>query len=54
MKDTCKESKTIYARFKAKAERIAKENGIELPETYYRYGFCECWKCRKDIIDLGG
>ncbi|RKU21399.1 hypothetical protein C6500_06480 [Candidatus Poribacteria bacterium] len=44
---TCKQAK---ARFHVKVNEIAKQTGIKLPDRYYRYGFCECWRCRREII----
>ncbi len=43
----CKQAKKL---FHAKVNKIAQETGIELPNRYYRYGFCECWKCKREII----
>ena len=33
-----------------KAKNLCEEIGIDLPKTYYRYGFVKCWKCEKEII----
>lgn len=46
----CKKCKSIYQRFQVKVKRIAKATGIEIPTTYYRYGFYRCWKCKREII----
>ncbi len=43
----CKQAKT---RFQVKVNQIAKQTGVELPNRYYRYGFCKCWKCKREII----
>lgn len=43
----CKQAKT---RFHVKVNKIAKQTGIKLPDRYYRYGFCECWRCKREII----
>ena len=45
--DTCKQAKE---QFQIKVNKIAKRTGIELPDHYYRYGFCSCWKCKREII----
>lgn len=47
---TCENCKSTYAQFHAKAKRIAQAIGLELPKAYYRYGFCKCWKCKREII----
>ena len=47
---TCRKCKQAKEQFRIKVNKIAKETGIELPDRYYRYGFCECWKCKRDII----
>lgn len=47
---TCENCKSTYAQFQAKAKRIAHAIGLELPKTYYRYGLCKCWKCKREII----
>jgi len=47
---TCEECKLTYSKFQTKAKKIAKANNIELPTTYYRHGFCKCWKCKREII----
>jgi hypothetical protein len=50
---TCDKCKSIYSRFQTKAKQIAKANNLELPKTYYRYGFCKCCKCEREIIVFG-
>ena len=47
---TCRTCKQAKARFQVKVKEIAKQTGIELPVHYYRYGFCKCWKCKREII----
>lgn len=47
---TCKECKSAYLKFQAKVKQVAKASNIELPTAYYRYSFCECWKCKHEII----
>ena len=47
---TCGACKQAKARFEIKVKEIAKQTGIELPTHYYRYGFCKCWKCKREII----
>ena len=47
---TCGACKEAKARFQVKVKEIAKQTGIELPIHYYRYGFCKCWKCKREII----
>lgn len=46
----CEKCRSIYSKFQDKAQKIAKANKIELPTAYYRHGFCECWKCKREII----
>lgn len=46
----CKECKLAYSKFKDKANHVAKASRIELPAEYYRYSFCRCWKCTREII----
>ncbi len=47
---TCTTCKQAKERFQVKVKEIAKQTGIELPVYYYRYGFCKCWKCKREII----
>jgi ribosomal protein S27E len=47
---TCDQCKTIYTRFNKKILQIAKASNLELPKVYYRYSFCKCWKCKREII----
>lgn len=47
---TCEHCKSNYVKFQAKARQIAKANNLEIPTEYYRYGFCKCWKCKREII----
>lgn len=47
---TCDQCKTIYTRFNKKIQQIAKASNLELPKKYYRYSFCKCWKCKREII----
>ena len=47
---TCGTCKRAKEQFQARATEIAKQTGIELPNRYYRYGFCKCWKCKREII----
>jgi hypothetical protein len=46
----CRRCKQAKEKFHYKVNIIAKRTGIELPESYYRYGFCKCWKCKREII----
>lgn len=46
----CKNCKLTYFRFRKEAEKIAKISNLKLPKTYYRYGICSCWKCKREII----
>jgi len=46
----CSNCKSTYSEYKVKAKRIAKASGIDLPDTYYRYGIIECWNCKQEII----
>jgi hypothetical protein len=47
---TCKKCKQAFIQFQDRINRIAKINNIILPTAYYRYGFCNCWKCNREII----
>lgn len=47
---TCDKCKSIYLKFRDKANQVAKVSNIELPSAYYRYGLCNCWKCKREII----
>lgn len=47
---TCEQCRSNYSRFQVKVRQIAKASGIELPKMYYRYGFCKCWKCKREIV----
>ena len=47
---TCRACKQAKTRFHVKVNEIAKQTGIKLPDRYYRYGFCECWRCKREII----
>ena len=47
---TCRACKQAKERFQVKINEIAKQTGIELPNRYYRYGFCKCWRCKSEII----
>jgi len=47
---TCPTCVRNFKRFQAKAARLAQTTNIDLPREYYRYGFCSCWRCRKEIL----
>jgi hypothetical protein len=47
---TCDKCKATYLKFQAKVKQVAKASNVELPAAYYRYGFCKCWKCKREII----
>lgn len=47
---TCDKCKSNRVKFQAKIEQVAKANNLELPKTYYRYGFCQCWRCKREIV----
>lgn len=47
---TCDKCKSAYLRFQAKVKQVAEISNLELPTAYYRYGFCKCWKCKREII----
>lgn len=47
---TCDKCRSIYLKFQAKARQIAQASNIDLPTTYYRYGICKCWKCKREIL----
>ncbi|MDP2809490.1 MAG: hypothetical protein Q8O34_05025 [Rhodocyclaceae bacterium] len=39
-----------YGQFMQEIKRVSKETGIKIPESYYRYGICRCYKCEKEIL----
>ena len=47
---TCGTCKRAKEQFQVRANEIANQTGIELPNHYYRYGFCKCWRCKSEII----
>ena len=47
---TCKKCKQTIKQFDTIVNEIAKQTNVELPDRYYRYGFWECWKCKREII----
>jgi hypothetical protein len=47
---TCRKCKSSYSAFQTKAQRVAKATDIDLPTSYYRYGLCNCWKCKRYIV----
>ncbi|SHF89037.1 Competence protein CoiA-like family protein [Caldanaerobius fijiensis DSM 17918] len=55
LKDTlpsfvCEQCKISWTKFKEKANKIAQETNIQLPNHYYLYGIHRCWKCGKEIL----
>ncbi len=46
----CDKCKSAYLRFQAKVKQVAEASNLELPTAFYRYGFCRCWKCKREII----
>jgi hypothetical protein len=47
---TCSKCKVRLSQFIEKAKKLAAISRVLLPETYYRYGFENCWKCHKQIL----
>lgn len=47
---TCPKCVQNFKRFEAKTAQLSRKTNIELPTEYYRYGFCPCWRCRKEIL----
>ncbi len=47
---TCKRCKQSMKQYDVKVNEIAKQTNVDLPDRYYRYGFWECWKCKREII----
>jgi hypothetical protein len=41
---------TPFERFQYKTLQIACQTNLELPNSYYRYAPCQCWKCHKEIL----
>ena len=47
---TCRTCKQAKERFQVRVSKISEQTGVKLPPDYYRYGFCKCWKCKREII----
>lgn len=47
---TCNDCKQKLIKYISRAEKISKLSNIELPSSFYRYGICRCWKCKKEIL----
>ncbi|MFZ1083230.1 MAG: competence protein CoiA family protein [Candidatus Kryptoniota bacterium] len=43
----CQTCADTLKEFNAKVSEIAAERRISIPTSYYRYSFCQCWKCKK-------
>jgi hypothetical protein len=46
----CKECQDFNKKFISKANLIAQKSLIPLPNKFYRFGICICWKCNKEIL----
>lgn len=46
----CGKCKSVYQKFQLKINQISEKSHIKLPTTYYRHGFCICWKCKREIV----
>lgn len=46
----CRNCDSIIRRFEDRIIQIARDNKIDIPKAYYRHGFCNCWKCHREII----
>jgi hypothetical protein len=46
----CQTCEDNLKKFNTKITTIAATKGISLPTSYYRYSFCQCWKCKKPTI----
>lgn len=46
----CKQCRDGLSLLLSKAESIAKKTDIQLPKEYYRFSFCDCWKCGEEIL----
>ena len=50
MNEENKQEDIYYSQFMQEIKRVSKETGIKIPELYYRYGLCRCYKCDKEIL----
>ena len=46
----CQTCAANLKKFNAVVSKIATAARILLPTSYYRYSFCECWKCKKPTL----
>ena len=47
---TCEKCLNRFEKFKIKTNEISKKANLTLPNSYYRYSFCDCWNCREEIL----
>lgn len=47
---TCTECRSHADTFKVKALQVAMNSKVPLPEAYYRYGLCGCYRCGREIL----
>lgn len=47
---TCKDCHQRLENLQQETARIAKNLGISLPTSYYRYAPYQCWKCKKEMV----
>jgi hypothetical protein len=47
---TCTKCLERLKVFQTKAASIARQGGMTLPASFYRYAFCRCWKCNREIV----
>ncbi|MBT4483504.1 MAG: hypothetical protein HOC71_07485 [Candidatus Latescibacteria bacterium] len=47
---TCTKCRLDFQNFRKKTLRIAKQTGVDLPTSFYRYASILCWQCNKEIL----
>jgi hypothetical protein len=50
MTEAQKCSEDEYKKFLQKIEEISMKTKIKLPGDYFRYNFCNCYKCKEEIL----
>jgi hypothetical protein len=46
----CVRCRQNFRRFQHKASQLARQTGLTIPPSYYRYGIGRCWKCHRQIL----
>lgn len=47
---TCSECKKRLRNYIDRARKYAQKINLQLPESYYRYRFSKCWRCKEFIL----